>query len=112
MFDAPETALVRYGNPCQGFIGFLGATVKCDLDGKRWPLNEVVGDLVIDQRSVGEECDEEALFFGVGVDFKKILASKDFAAAKQQPEGTHVGKRSEEHTSELQSPDHLVCRLL
>src|SRR5258708_18447481 len=24
----------------------------------------------------------------------------------------HSGKRSEEHTSELQSPDHLVCRLL
>src|SRR5207244_4902179 len=23
-----------------------------------------------------------------------------------------VGRRSEEHTSELQSPDHLVCRLL
>src|SRR5258708_29122699 len=27
--------------------------------------------------------------------------------------GNHVaGRRSEEHTSELQSPDHLVCRLL
>src|SRR5258708_11335105 len=27
--------------------------------------------------------------------------------------GTRVGRaRSEEHTSELQSPDHLVCRLL
>src|SRR5258708_21966993 len=26
--------------------------------------------------------------------------------------GTVVVKRSEEHTSELQSPDHLVCRLL
>src|SRR5258708_21638303 len=25
---------------------------------------------------------------------------------------TSVGGRSEEHTSELQSPDHLVCRLL
>src|SRR5258708_14238772 len=25
---------------------------------------------------------------------------------------TEVGSRSEEHTSELQSPDHLVCRLL
>src|SRR5207244_12162335 len=25
---------------------------------------------------------------------------------------TEVGRRSEEHTSELQSPDHLVCRLL
>src|SRR5207244_12557435 len=24
----------------------------------------------------------------------------------------HRGTRSEEHTSELQSPDHLVCRLL
>src|SRR5947208_13288993 len=24
----------------------------------------------------------------------------------------HLGLRSEEHTSELQSPDHLVCRLL
>src|SRR5258708_21210336 len=24
----------------------------------------------------------------------------------------HVAMRSEEHTSELQSPDHLVCRLL
>src|SRR5258708_9407190 len=24
----------------------------------------------------------------------------------------HFEKRSEEHTSELQSPDHLVCRLL
>src|SRR5258708_29265293 len=24
----------------------------------------------------------------------------------------HKGYRSEEHTSELQSPDHLVCRLL
>src|SRR5258708_19713476 len=25
---------------------------------------------------------------------------------------TYLRKRSEEHTSELQSPDHLVCRLL
>src|SRR5258708_27956340 len=30
-----------------------------------------------------------------------------FGRANQPPE-----KRSEEHTSELQSPDHLVCRLL
>src|SRR5258708_29520883 len=25
---------------------------------------------------------------------------------------SQIGRRSEEHTSELQSPDHLVCRLL
>src|SRR5258708_18529992 len=28
------------------------------------------------------------------------------------PEGATARDRSEEHTSELQSPDHLVCRLL
>src|SRR5207244_8575452 len=28
------------------------------------------------------------------------------------PETADAGLRSEEHTSELQSPDHLVCRLL
>src|SRR5258708_22734597 len=27
-------------------------------------------------------------------------------------QGRHEDNRSEEHTSELQSPDHLVCRLL
>src|SRR5947208_4177645 len=35
-----------------------------------------------------------------------ILAARDPAAHRQDQE------RSEEHTSELQSPDHLVCRLL
>src|SRR5438876_5958563 len=37
------------------------------------------------------------------------------AAAKQDPfeyRRALLGKRSEEHTSELQSPVHLVCRLL
>src|SRR5258708_24385636 len=28
------------------------------------------------------------------------------------PAAAFAGRRSEEHTSELQSPDHLVCRLL
>src|SRR5258708_26215319 len=37
--------------------------------------------------------------------------------ARNSFQGAHVrgnrrGSRSEEHTSELQSPDHLVCRLL
>src|SRR5947208_7860180 len=38
------------------------------------------------------------------------------AGAEERTRGSHialwVGGRSEEHTSELQSPDHLVCRLL
>src|SRR5258708_16429890 len=29
-----------------------------------------------------------------------------------QPDSFYRANRSEEHTSELQSPDHLVCRLL
>src|SRR5207244_12532741 len=37
-------------------------------------------------------------------------------ASSSPPKGTRCGsasdQRSEEHTSELQSPDHLVCRLL
>src|SRR5258708_9122899 len=34
------------------------------------------------------------------------------AADDDEPLLVRVVKRSEEHTSELQSPDHLVCRLL
>src|SRR5207244_13084951 len=30
----------------------------------------------------------------------------------RRPFGIALGGRSEEHTSELQSPDHLVCRIL
>src|SRR5258708_29159318 len=57
-----------------------------------------------------------------------IYTGDDLAAAgmgtmgvpfrRQRPDGApmfwraHLGLRSEEHTSELQSPDHLVCRLL
>src|SRR5258708_28836110 len=34
------------------------------------------------------------------------------SARRYSPQMTHGRGRSEEHTSELQSPDHLVCRLL
>src|SRR5258708_16471657 len=36
----------------------------------------------------------------------------DVHDARLQASWTSVRTRSEEHTSELQSPDHLVCRLL
>src|SRR5258708_9033270 len=39
-----------------------------------------------------------------------ITAPSYLAAGKY--DGAVIHKRSEEHTSELQSPDHLVCRLL
>src|SRR5258708_25815808 len=42
------------------------------------------------------------------VDVGKAAEVEEFARRVQQD----FGHRSEEHTSELQSPDHLVCRLL
>src|SRR5258708_25149130 len=47
---------------------------------------------------------------------RRGIFSQLFAAAKEEYQRLGVRKsvdlRSEEHTSELQSPDHLVCRLL
>src|SRR5258708_24732023 len=40
-----------------------------------------------------------------------VLADR-LAASFPERWGDTSGDRSEEHTSELQSPDHLVCRLL
>src|SRR5258708_25045212 len=40
---------------------------------------------------------------------KNVPCFDDYAAFASQD---NVSTRSEEHTSELQSPDHLVCRLL
>src|SRR5258708_17777540 len=55
-------------------------------------------------RALAEDC---------GVDLRKPIAWLDIAMvlARRHVPGFSV-TRSEEHTSELQSPDHLVCRLL
>src|SRR5947208_9159382 len=50
-----------------------------------------------------------------GVDTVNVSLEKGLASVKMKPDNTVTLKqlnRSEEHTSELQSPDHLVCRLL
>src|SRR5258708_24607745 len=44
-----------------------------------------------------------------------IVLARTLALVPNVPSGLQLGgfpRRSEEHTSELQSPDHLVCRLL
>src|SRR5258708_23417313 len=41
-----------------------------------------------------------------------VWSAAKTAAVPQYASGSWGPKRSEEHTSELQSPDHLVCRLL
>src|SRR5258708_21780787 len=59
-------------------------------------------------------CEAHAVDYIFGLARNKRLVDTiavELAAARQ--ESRHTGRpRSEEHTSELQSPDHLVCRLL
>src|SRR5258708_17637484 len=42
----------------------------------------------------------------------RVRARRTRASAEDGSAGAAAEERSEEHTSELQSPDHLVCRLL
>src|SRR5258708_31156666 len=51
------------------------------------------------------------LFFGVPTLYAAMLQVKE-AEKRYDLSCLRLCVRSEEHTSELQSPDHLVCRLL
>src|SRR5260363_454830 len=44
--------------------------------------------------------------------FRSHAICRAIGSALLPAQHLHQGMRSEEHTSELQSPDHLVCRLL
>src|SRR5258708_25566641 len=48
----------------------------------------------------------------VGVGFADLIGMEGSESSIGTGIAEVEGKRSEEHTSELQSPDHLVCRLL
>src|SRR5258708_29370975 len=59
-------------------------------------------------RRSAESSHELRLFLSGAVQQADVVAGQHHA--KSEAQITHG--RSEEHTSELQSPDHLVCRLL
>src|SRR5258708_24889761 len=63
-----------------------------------------------------ELAEELKAFAGRGVGVARAFLENDFAAKGLVhlvgAEAARIQRRSEEHTSELQSPDHLVCRLL
>src|SRR5258708_18801970 len=44
--------------------------------------------------------------------FTRSVSSAFHGTSSVMPSSANSSARSEEHTSELQSPDHLVCRLL
>src|SRR5258708_28784744 len=65
----------------------------------------------------GQALAEESTTVGgrLFIDFSYIDQKSDNGTGAVKTDASGVGtdvKRSEEHTSELQSPDHLVCRLL
>src|SRR5258708_35402789 len=55
---------------------------------------------------------EEAGFAQVGLEVTRVYDAEGLAASECCGDTSVQAGRSEEHTSELQSPDHLVCRLL
>src|SRR5207244_12129396 len=58
--------------------------------------------------SAAEIADVDAIHPGYGF----LSENAHFADVCENCNIRFIGPRSEEHTSELQSPDHLVCRLL
>src|SRR5258708_33246298 len=53
-----------------------------------------------------------SLFQSSAIRMATIVYAHSIAQKKSPPVNLLCCQRSEEHTSELQSPDHLVCRLL
>src|SRR5258708_28786280 len=54
-----------------------------------------------------------AMSFQAGPHHRTLIALKLFGGIEpRRPPSNNHAPRSEEHTSELQSPDHLVCPLL
>src|SRR5207244_10598988 len=100
----------------------------------RFYLDELIAESVRSMRSVAAargvemraECDSDLLIVADEELINRMLLNLVENALKFTPRGGRVGvetrrresryeirvARSEEHTSELQSPDHLVCRLL
>src|SRR5947208_12670312 len=75
----------------------------------RSTLNMGVGEAKTDAKQLDSALDELTTIAGQRAQVRR--ARKSIAQFKIR-EGMPILNRSEEHTSELQSPDHIVCRLL
>src|SRR5258708_22754868 len=105
--------------------------VKLDVSAAKPPLTGYVLTVLVSEKPAVREVKVEGNEELSKDDFKDTIEVKPFqildqeavrkSAKKMQEKYVEKGnraastamlKRSEEHTSELQSPDHLVCRLL
>src|SRR3712207_9497895 len=91
----PYTTLFRSGQPVNGLLGYTGSQSWSDAD-PGWQLSSTY-------------------LGGTGRHINWAIPawpdSGGVAAMREAAAGQHNDKRSEEHTSELQSRPYLVCRL-
>src|SRR5258708_27718987 len=96
----------KYGHPYKLNAESRSATEQLNQAGRYElsHLRSLEAEAIHIIREVAAEFERPVLLFSGGKDSIVMLhlALKAF----------RPGRRSEEHTSELQSPDHLVCRLL
>src|SRR5258708_10519639 len=72
-----------------------------------------IGDVRNNETEHAAAAGDQRASVGVGIKVEFFDGFLDASSgARTDLVGTVDGSRSEEHTSELQSPDHLVCRLL
>ena len=73
--------LKELGQPVDHFMSYLWRNIL----GMRWKLFKKFDMTVTDQRAVGEERDQQAFPFGVGVDVQEIGANQRLATGEQEP---------------------------
>src|SRR5947208_12113202 len=88
-------------NPCLSLLSFL--MIRPPPSSTLFPYTTLFRSHQADQHERGHAADQGG---------EQRIAAQRRPAAGPVPPGPPLRPRSEEHTSELQSPDHLVCRLL
>src|SRR5258708_5119204 len=97
----PDQVRGRVMAQIEDLVGSGGAEV---IDSMLRSTNSASGGIIATSLGLG------TLLLGAGGVFAELQDALNKFWGVDPPEGS--GVRSEEHTSELQSPDHIVCRLL
>src|SRR5258708_10749765 len=108
-----ESRVVRYS---RAFVQGRITPLKTEASRTELALPEDVVDLLVQWRSITPYNQPQDWVFGSPFNKgRRPLWPSQLLKDHVQPVAVKAGLpkiRSEEHTSELQSPDHLVCRLL
>src|SRR3712207_8499068 len=79
---------------------------------RRPPRSTLFPDTPLSGSALSEESDRDLLLVAGGTGLAPLKALVDQVARQGPPRRVDLFVRSEEHTSELQSRQYLVCRLL